>query len=76
MQQKELEQLHILKAFKSIDGLIKIIWKTKAMSSLTFFTEKWDDTIKACACANGIKPWVYMKKDDVAGPIVMLESIF
>ena len=69
--------MHLLKAFTPIDGnQLTEKEKLNAISSLMFPTEKRDGTIKAQACANGRKQQEYMSKEEVAAPMVILESIF
>ena len=74
---KELEQLHILKAFMSINGpTLTETEKLRAISSLMFLTETWNGTIKVRACVGGRKQRYYMKKEKMSAPTVMLKSIF
>ena len=57
------------------ETLTKEQW-AKAISSLLFFKEKRDGTIKGRACAIDTPQRSYIKKEDAASPTCATESVF
>jgi hypothetical protein len=73
---KEMEQLHVRKVAKPVDGSnLTASQKQASLRYLMFLTKKRCGRIKARGCADGRKQRVTTSKEDASAPTVAIESV-
>jgi hypothetical protein len=74
---KELKQFNTFRVFEpKCAHKLTDKDKGKALASLIFLKEKQNGDIKACSCANGNKQREHIANEEMAAPMVALESVF
>jgi hypothetical protein len=74
---KELTQMHDMDVFRPVAReLLTKEERTKALSSLMFLKEKWDQSVKAQMCADGWKQRGDWTKQETTLPTVSTEAVF
>ncbi len=74
---KELHQFNIYDIFEPIAAdSLNNKEKMKALSLLIFLKKKQNGTVKAQSCTSGSVQRLHVAKEEVASPMVALESVF
>ena len=73
---KELKQMHALEVIDPLHpSKVTNDMRAKVLNYLMFLTRKRTGTVKGRGCADGYKHKAYVKKEDAAAPIVVLQAL-
>ncbi len=73
----ELKQLHDMDVFIPVpESTLTVDQKSKALSTVTFIKQKWDNWVKGRVCADGCKQCKEFSREEAASLTVTNKSVF